>query len=961
DDIHLYFPHDNNFDSQHLANLNNEENENYRNRNRNSNCINCSDIFTDVCEKNVTNNSENKLSNTNNCSSLLFLNTNKNVKKNSFKKIEKIEVPFSHLFNNTKSQACIKCHSKLDTNILRKKKKIIYNLFNLQNYYKKKKRKINYLAYDINILKEYLYIYLKKYFDDIIVLFEYFYFYFSNNTINVEYNDGNANKNSKDTNFFGKITNSKCDEKNRHDVRIYNEENIYNKKSIEKEINNQDNEQNEDLIYRYFFLCSYDNFSNGNDGLDNIIIKDKNKYSKYYINYILTKKLKLFIKNDLIQFINRNINLINNNIHLKIISVKRLFSKVLNNFKLSNSSNNLFIYQILYSMIIKYGKYNKNKIIKKNIMNKLSTWEWNQDVNCDIEKNISFLKKKKKYLQKFGLNLASLSNDVIMFLKYITTFDSPKSDYSNVDKNGEKNGEKKKGYVNCQIENTANSFYIDNDEELKKNNISNLSLNSIFYNLSSCRDMIYLKNVFHKMIKKKINNTITETPTESIAKWNKNKCKHVNKTKDDEEDFEQFSHIYEIIKQKSLKKYDNLKLFITIDKKKKTRKRKLDYDESLMASNFYNDNTNVMIKKIKKYIIRFIDDNKYVFPYIFNTFDNSTNYELNSYDIINLNNNFIFFHYINNTSKWSYKNSILNYIYGYPILNVYTKSEDVQNCYIKDISNNNNNIHFGQQKNGADKYEAYQECCNKKNGDDKYEAYQECCNKKNGADKYEAYQECCNKKNDDAHIERLQKIWKKNKRRKLINIFNNVKIFNKIPLKYIHLCVISDIFRYLNLHHIIQDIIKNLYIEKLKEIQEYFLFSKKNNNNLSNILVCFLFYFYSYLDVILGIRDGNFINLTNLNYFNIFNNFNDILLKKYSQKKDGNNVYVKEENRDKNKNKENYCEDSFNEDVKENYIYLNNELSHRNNYLWILKRKEKNVLSIPCVDAIYLKLRNCKK
>ncbi|SCM18489.1 conserved Plasmodium protein, unknown function [Plasmodium berghei] len=1043
DGIHLYFTHENIFEfdknylnSQNQTNLNNEENDNCNYRNINPNSMNGNDIFTDICENNVTNNSEIKLSNTSNYSSLLFLNTNKNIKKNNFRELERIEFPFSHSFNDTKLQSCTKCHSKLDTNILRKKKKLLYNLFNLQNYYKKKKRKTNYLAYDINILKEYLYIYLKKYFDDIIVLFEYFYFYFSNNTIHSEYTDGNANnindsaytkidnenKNRKHKVCFYNIFNSKCDEKNEHGVGIYSEENIYSKRSIGKEINNQDNEKNDDLIYEYFFLCSYDNFNNGSD-LDNMNIKDKNKYSKHYINYIFTKKLRLFIKNDLIQFINRNINLINNNINLKIISIKRLFGTVLNNIKLSNSTNSLFIYQILYSMIIKYAKYNQNKIIKKNIMNKLYTWEWSHDANGDIEKKISFLKKKKKYLQKFGLDLASLSKDVIVFLKYITTFDSTKLDYSNMDNDDKnnvhiqkeipsegisyKNNIKKKRYSNYQIENTTNSFYINNNDQLDEYNINDLSLNSFFCSLSNCRDIIYLKTVFHKMIKKKKKNiiTITETP-ESIIKWNKNKCKHVNKTKDDEEYFEQFSHIYEIIKQKSLKKYDNLKLFITIDKKKRTRKRKLDYDENLMSTNFYNDNTNIMIKKVKKYIIKFIDDNKYVFPYIFNTFDNSTNYELNSYDIINLNNNFIFFHYINNKSEYSFKNSILNYIYGYPILNVYTKNEDFQSYYIKDISNNhrtNNNIYFDQKEKGVDKSEIYQECHNKyktKNCNDNIESniYKEIFNQeiistldkqnvnvnkkmslysqnnnykiqnfrapsfqnKNCDDKYYNKQ---NKKYDERHIERLQKIRQKNQRKNLINIFNNVKIFNKIPLKYIHLCVISDIFKCLNLHHIIQDIVKNLYIEKLKEIQEKFFSSKNNNSNLSNILICFLFYFYSYLDIILGIRDGNFINLTNFNNFNIFNNFNDILLKGHNQTNEGNNAYMKDSN-NKNKNKENYYEKSFSEDIeniKESYIYLDNELSHRNNYLWILKRKEKNVLSIPCVDEIYLKLRSDKK
>ncbi|SCM12787.1 conserved Plasmodium protein, unknown function [Plasmodium chabaudi adami] len=1011
DGINLYSTNDNvfsydkiHFNYQNQVSLNSEENDNYAHINANPNSINGNDPFIDMYENNVANNPEIKLVNTNSYSSLPFLSISKNVKKNGFRELDEIELPFSNSFNDTKLQGCIKCHSKLDTNLLRKKKKVLYNLFNLENYYKEKKKKINYLAYDINILKEYLYIYLKKFFDDIIILFEYFYFFFSNNAINPEHGDikgnninscsstkiDNENKNLKHKDNFD---NTKYDGRSTQDIGIYSEEHINSKRSVAKEINNQDNEKNEDLIYEYFVLCSYDNFNNTSD-LDNVNIKDRSKHSKHYMNYILTKRLRLFIKNDLIQFINKNINLINNNINLKIISIKRLYNKVLNSIKLSSSTNNLFIYQILYSMIIKYAKYNQNKLIKKNIMNKLSTWEWNRDDNGDVEKKISFLKKKKKYLQKFGLDLASLSDDVIIFLKYITMFDSTKLDYSNmenIDKGvylqkemttefmSHKNNIKKKRYSSCQRENTSNSFYIDNNDQIKENNINDFSLKSFFYSITNCRDVTYLKNVLHRIIKKKKKYVIT---TEPIS-CNKNKCKHINKTKNDEEYFDQLFHIYEIVKRKSLKKYDNLKLFITIDKKKKTRKRKLDYDENLIPTNFYNDNTNIMIKKIQKNIIKFIDDNKYVFPYIFNTFDNSTNYELNNYDIINLNHNFIFFHYINNKSEYSYKNSILNYIYGYPILSVHTKSEDSQSCY---ISNDGNGITFDKKEKGPDQSEAYQECSSKyktNNCNDTVEPniYNEMVCKidaNNGSINDEGpfhsqtsecqmknfrTSSCPNKNYEEKYysrqnVERLQKIRRKNQRANLINILNNVKTFNSIPLKYIHLCVIYDIFKFLNLHHIIQDIVKNLYIEKLKEIQENSIFSQNNNTNLSNILICFLFYFYSYLDILFGIRDGNFINLTKFENFNIFNNFNDIVLKKRKKKKEGNSASMKE-GHNKRKSKQSFYDGV--ENGKQNYIYLDNEMSSRSTYLWILKRKEKNVLSAPYVDEIYLKLRNGSK
>ncbi|CAD2101449.1 conserved Plasmodium protein, unknown function [Plasmodium vinckei brucechwatti] len=1021
DGINLYSTNDNvfsfyknNFNYQNQTGLNNEENDNYAHRNVNPNLMNSNDVFIDMYENNVANNPEIKLINTNSYSSLQFLSVSKNVKKNGFRELEEIGLPFSNTFNDTKLQECIKCHSKLDINLLKKKKKVLYNLFNLESYYKEKKKKINYLAYDINILKEYLYIYLKKFFDDIIILFEYFYFFFSSNTINPEYGDtkgnnvnscsstkvDNENKNLKHKDNFD---NTKYDDRNTQDIGIYNEEHINSKRSVAKEINNQDNEKSEDLIYEYFFLCSYDNFNNASD-LDNINIKDRSKHSKHYMNYILTKKLRLFIKNDLIQFINKNINLINNNINFKIISIKRLYNKVLNSIKLSSSTNNLFIYQILYSMIIKYAKYNQNKLIKKNIMNKLSTWEWNRDDNGDVEKKIYFLKKKKKYLQKFGLDIASLSDDVIIFLKYITMFDSTKLDYSNMDSIDKgvylqkempsefmphKNNIKKKRYSSCQRENTSNSFYIDNNEQVKENNIYDFSLKSFFFSLTNCRDVIYLKNFLHKIIKKKKKYIITTSDITEPIPCNKNKCKHINKTKSEEEYFELLSHIYEIVKRKSLKKYDNLKLFITIDKKKKTKKRKLDYDENLIPPNFYNDNTSIMIKKIQKNIIKFIDDNKYVFPYIFNTFDNNTNYELNNYDIINLNHNFIFFHYINNKSEYSYKNSILNYIYGYPILSVHTKNDDSQSCYITSDANTHiidNNIMLDEKEKRHNQSKVYQECSSKyemSNCNDNVEPniYDEMVykfNKKNVNINEEApshfqtneckmknfrTSSCPNRNYEEKYysrqnVERLQKIRRKNQRANLINIFNNVKTFNSIPLKYIHLCVIYDIFKFLNLHHIIQDIIKNLYIEKLKEIQESYIFSQNNNTNLSNILICFLFYFYSYLDILLGIRDGNFINLTKFENFNIFNNFNDIVLKRHKKKKEGNNAPMKETH-NKKKNKQNMSEDL--ENVKQNYIYLDNELSNRSTYLWILKRKEKNTLSFPYVDEIYLKLRNDAK
>ncbi|CRG94991.1 conserved Plasmodium protein, unknown function [Plasmodium gallinaceum] len=811
----------------------------------------------------------------------------------------------SNLFYNSNDKEfknCVKCNSMLDRKILEKKKKMFYNFFNLKKYYKEKKKKINYLMYDLSILKEYFYTYLKKYFDDIIILLEYFF--------------------SHSNNYFCIDTN----------------ENTFNIK-------------NEELIYHIFALSNYDNFNNVNEDISDYLNAKNSLSIKDYNNYILVRKLKFFVKNDIIQFINRNINLINNNVCLKIGNIKKAFNVIFRLLKIYNCNNEILIYKILLCLILKYEKYCKKKIVKKNTLSKLSS-----NLNeYQIENDFLYNKKKKKILEKFGIHDMSISKDIVLLLKYVVLFSKDKS-YTTEDILD--------SYTNNSLENDTNNH---------------------FYNLSTYNEECTLKNILNKLIRKKKKMLYCE-----------NKLKNKITMNNEEQHVDHLSNIYEIIYPNNLKNYENIKLYITLEKKRKTnRKRKLLCEDDQIESNFNYENIKTKIKKIKKIVIKFIDDNKYVFPYIFNTFDFNINQNVD-YDIINLDSNFKFFHYINK-NEYSFKNSILNFVYGYPIFYI-QKNDDINNSF-----NNNRNLEdFLSSKNGEEikKSDNNNDCYNSNKYNSKNNNNDTCINNDNNSIakinfnmennyfKYNStsletlkckiskdnnktnnkikenfnniykmnnkkknindnnkiressdYYENIKKSNDTKIKKNYMKEFRRNKRRELINIFNNSNISNSIPLKYIHLCVISDIFKYLNLHHILKDIFIKLYEEKLKEIQEKY--DSNNKHYLPKILICFLFYFYSFLDIIYGTRDGNFINMSNNDNYNIFNNFNNIVFKKKKEK-------------EKEKN------NSTNEIQKKSFIYLNNRFSKKDNYLWILKKKEKNDIS-SYVDKIFLTLKKNKQ
>lgn len=60
--------------------------------------------------------------------------------------------------------------------------------------------------------------------------------------------------------------------------------------------------------------------------------------------------------------------------------------------------------------------------------------------------------------------------------------------------------------------------------------------------------------------------------------------------------------------------------------------------------------------------------------------------------------------------------------------------------------------------------------------------------------------------------------------------------------------------------HIVKNIMQKLYEEKLKDIQEKY--DDNNKHYIGNILLCFLLYFHSFLDLLCGLRDGHFINMS---------------------------------------------------------------------------------------------------
>ncbi|CRH01130.1 conserved Plasmodium protein, unknown function [Plasmodium relictum] len=872
-------------------------------------------MHNNYVKKNSSNFSYNNLHNQNikpcscDCNFINLENKNSTLFHNNKNYFHKKKGFNSNLFpnsNDKKFKRCVKCNSMLDKNILEKKKKMFYNFFNLKKYYKKKKKKINYLTYDLSILKEYFYVYLKKYFDDIIILFEYF-FSHSNNYFCIDTNLNNS--------FVRKNSENSCKVKN------------------------------EELIYHIFALSNYDNFNNDNENIldysdvkNSISIKD-------YNNYVLIKNLKLFVKNDIIQFISRSINLINNNVSLKIGNIKKAFNVIFRLLKIYNCNNEIFIFKILFSLILKYGKYCKKKIVKKNTSIKLSG-----NLNeYEIENDFLYDKKKKKFFEKFGIHDMSVSKDIISLLKYIVLCNKDKE---------------------C----TNEDIFDGHTDNINTNNSYGNGINNYLYNLSSYNEEYTLKNILHKLIRKK----------KKMLHYG-NKIKNKASMSNEEQYLDHLSNIYEIIYPNNLKNYENTKLFITIEKKRKiNRKRKLVCEDDLVESNIDDKNIKTKIKKVKKTVIKFIDDNKYVFPYIFNTFDSKLSHNFD-YDIINLNSNFKFFHYINR-NEYSFKNSILNYIYGYPLLYI-QKNDDINNSFInnsnlegilsnkndKEIkqSNNRNNCHdinYNDNNNSSssvkinlnNKINCFKNCSKdietlnckisktnnkidnetKSNSNSMFKIY----NKKNINGNNESteisgniYENIKNKENDANIKKHFIKEFRRNKRRELINIFKNLNISNNIPLKYIHLCVIADIFKYLNLHHILRSIFKKLYEEKLKEIQEKF--DSNNKHYLPKILIFFLLYFYSFLDIVYGIRDGNFINMNNNDNYNIFNNFNNMILKKKKKRKENN--------------------DAPNEAQKKSFIYLNNKFSKKNNYLWILKKKEKNDLS-SYVDKIYLTLKKKK-
>ncbi|SBT80145.1 hypothetical protein PMLGA01_120031100, partial [Plasmodium malariae] len=210
---------------------------------------------------------------------------------------------FSPRRSDKEESVCMKCKCTIDRRVVEKKKKIYENFFlNSKRYYKEKRRKINYLAYDLSILKEYLYTYLKKYFDDIIVLFEYF-FALSNNYFSLDTEgDGSTIATTAATEATTAYTTS-----NRSTVIDTNVEQTENGSM-----------ENEDLLYELFALSSYDNFNNEDNNIIDWLSTKSAEHRKYYNDYMYIKKLKFFIKNDIIQFIIKNVNFVSSNIHLKI-------------------------------------------------------------------------------------------------------------------------------------------------------------------------------------------------------------------------------------------------------------------------------------------------------------------------------------------------------------------------------------------------------------------------------------------------------------------------------------------------------------------------------------------------------------------------------------------------------------------------------------------------------------------
>ncbi|CAA9989346.1 conserved Plasmodium protein, unknown function [Plasmodium knowlesi strain H] len=722
---------------------------------------------------------------------------------------------------------CAECRGTIDKHLLHRKEKLFNHFHNMKNYYKEKMQKINYLSYDVSILKEYLCAYVKKFFGDIILLFEYL-FCVSNSPVGV--NCGNQEGGEK---------------------------------------------KEEDLLFEWFALSSVDNFNNEGESVgDSLNIKQAKwskesncikgrKRSKEYENYLLLKKLKFFAKNDIIQFMSKSINCAQNQVLLKIGNVKKAFYLLHALLKTQGNRNELFIYKLLLSLVVKYGEYCQRKEMKKRAsIPQDSSLSNRYSSTYELEKYFLQQKKRKKFLSKFGLDCMNIPGDVTSFLKDIIQ--------------------------GCNAEHTGKGSY---GKTVRANGNTMDIYTSCLYNMSSCgKDDHNLNSILQKIIKKQKKKNVCLAQSKAKTHSGRDTYREDLLLSD-------LSTLYEVIHSKNLEKYVDLRVFITMVKKRKNnRKRKFNCDE-ILATVDMSESNDIIKKVIKRYTINFVDDNKYVFPYICNTFDfispgreqgnskDSSNPSISpdselDYEVIQLNNNFKFFHFINPGREYSFSNSILNFVYGYPVLCI---RKDLEDCVVPEVS-----LHKGETGN--------------------------------------------------AHVEgskeSVQKLLRKRKRKELLRHLSNVDISNSIPLKYMHLSVMGDIFRYLKLEHILIDTIKKIYEEMLQTVQEKFLRSN-DTHHLANAVTCFLLYFTSFIDILLGVRDNNYINLTYHGDFNIFNNFNGALFRKQKKKRGEENLlkgYV---------------------GGKESYVYMHNRYSRRSTYLWLLWNGRENEMGSQ-VEHIYV-------
>ncbi|KJP89902.1 hypothetical protein AK88_00358 [Plasmodium fragile] len=757
---------------------------------------------------------------------------------------------------------CTKCECTLDKHLLDRKEKMQSRFYNVKNYYKEKRHRINYLSYDVSILKEYLCAYVKKFFADVILLFEYF-FCVLNANLGLGCGDEGGG------------------------------------------------EKKEDLLCEWFSLSSVDNFNNGGASHQATRFAQatrftqanrftQRKHTREYENYLLLNKLKYFAKNDIIQFMSKSIGCVQDEVLVKIGSVKKAFHLLHALMKTQRSNNELFIYKLLLSFVFKYGEYCQGKEMKKGeSTGNGSSFSQKYASEYELEKCFLKQKKRKKFLSQFGLDYMNIPHHVTSFLKHII-----------------------QGY---KMDHTGGKVTRVNDNAMDV-------YTSCLYNMASCgKDDTNVNCVLQKILKKK--------KKEFCPPQNKGKIYAAKDTHKEEDHHLLLSHLsslYEIIHESNLEEYGNLRIFITMEKRKKiNRKRKLNCDEVFLNANMNGGHNHVVRKEIKKYSIHFVDDNKYVFPYICNTFDwggatgsfrPSRPSALASwppladssdscaacdppldYEITQLNNNFKFFHFINPGREYSFRNSILNFVYGYPLV-----------CVRKDLEEGVSPYHVGL-RNGA--------------------------KSATHVDGISPHVDVRNGDRSATHVEGskelTKKLFRRRKRKELMRHLSSVDISNNIPLKYMHLSVIGDIFRNLKLEHVLTEAIKKLYEEMLQTIQKKFLQSN-NTHHLANVVTCFLLFFTSFLDILLGVRDNNYINLTHHGDFNIFNNFNGPLFKKQKKKRGEESSCKGHIKGGKKKNN------------KKSYVYMHNRYSRRSTYLWLLWRERQNEMGSQ-VEHIYVR------